>query len=152
MNQRRYGSSTQSSLKIPSGNLQQFLHLGPPPSATITFPPLLTTPSPLFLTPPTPTHILIKQTTSTTQTPLHQPHSLSPLLHPSYPTNNHAVKRQKTLLAPLPQSSPPRPSTHLHLPSCPRNHVPKGQNNLPRSPSQRETHPHSVRSFPLISG
>ena len=87
----------------------------------------------------------------------HRPnHNLYLHSRPSYTPNNHARKRQKTLLAPHPQPPPqlqrPRLSTPPHLPSCPRNPVPKGQNNPPRSPSQRETHPHSVQSFPPISG
>ena len=96
VNRRRYGRSSQSSLKIPSSNLEQSLHLASPPSATLTFPPLLTALSLLFLTPPTPTPILTLQTTFTTPTLLHQPQTLSPLSHPSYPPNNYAWKIKKT--------------------------------------------------------
>ena len=144
MNGRRYGRSSRSSKKISSGNVKQSLHLAPPPSATtsvtLTFPPLLTTPRPLFPALPIPTPILTLQTTSTTPTTT----SISPLSHPSYPPNNYVLKRQKTLLAPHPQPPPqqpqaPRSSTHPYLPSCPKNPVLKEQNNLPRSPSQRET-------------
>ena len=62
VNERRYGRSSWSSLKIPSGNLQQSLHLAPPPSAplsvTLTFSLLLTTTPILFPTSPIPTPIL----------------------------------------------------------------------------------------------
>ena len=95
VNRRQYGRSSQSSLKIPSSNLEQSLHLASPPSATLTFPPLLTALSLLFLTPPTPTPILTLQTTFTTPTLLHQPQPLSPLSHPLCPPNNYAWKRQK---------------------------------------------------------
>ena len=77
MNWRQYGKFSQSPPKIPSGNLQQSLNLAPPPSATLTFPPLLTTPSPLFPTPPTPTPILTPQTTAaptTTSISIHVHH------------------------------------------------------------------------------
>ena len=158
VNRRRYGRSSQSSLKIPSSNLEQSLHLASLPSATLTFPPLLTALSLLFLTPPTPTPILTLQTTFTTPTLLHQPQPLSPLSHPLYPPNNYAWKRQKkTLLPQHPQPppqqlQPPHLSTHPHLLPFPRNHVPKGQNYPTRSSSQRDTHLHSVHLFPLISG
>ena len=109
MNERRYGRSSQGSLKIPSGNLQQSLHLAPRPSATLTFPSVLTAPSPLFPAPPTPTPILTLKTTSTTPTS-----TLSPLSHPSYPPNHHARKRQKHLLAPHPQPHHNELNHHVH--------------------------------------
>ena len=146
------------------GNLQQSLHLALPPSAILTFPSLLTKPSPPFPTRPTPTPILTPQTTSTTPTPPHQPQLLSHQHHHTnykfyHHSHTHHIpqtttpkKCKKNLLAPHPPPPPQRPqspcpSTCLLLPSCPRNNFPEGQNNPPRSPSQRNTHPHSVHYF-----
>ena len=105
VNGRRYGRSSRSSPKIPLENLQQSLHLAPPPSvlpqATLASPPPLSTLPPQFPTLPTPTPIVMLQNTSTTPTPLHQsrpPHHsqpLSPLLHLSYPQTATPEKDKK---------------------------------------------------------
>ena len=160
MNGRRYKRSSRSTLKIPSGNLQQSLHLAPPqlapPSVTLTFPPPLTAPPPLFTTPPTPTPILTLQSTSTTSTPPHQ--AIPPTNYNLYPhSHSHHIpqattpkKRQTATLTPHPQSppqrpQPPRPSTYPRLPSCPRNLFQKDKTIRPdRHPKEKPTYTQSL--------